>query len=59
MAIKVELLIREQTRSTNYKRYKRVDNKTPSDSIKAPLVVPDIVETTNVGIGKGKSVAVE
>ena len=57
--MKVELLILEQTRSTYYKRHGGVDNKAPSDKEKTPLVVFDIVETPNVGVGKGKSVVVE
>ena len=57
--MKVELLILEQTCSTNYRRYGGVDNKAPSDNEKTPLVVSEIVETINVGIGKGKSVALE
>ena len=37
-----------------------VDNKPPSGIGKTPLVMPpNIVETTNVGVGKGKSVVVE
>ena len=59
LAMKVELLILEQTCSTNYRSYGGVDNKAPSDKGKTPLVVSEIVETINVGIGKGKSVAVE
>ena len=57
--MKAELLILEQTRSTNYRRYGGVDNKTPSDNGKTPLVLSNTVETTNVGVGKRKSVAVE
>ena len=41
--MKVELLIQEQTRSTNYRRYGGVENKAPSDIGKTPLVVPYIL----------------
>ena len=58
-AMKAELLILEQTRSTNYRRHEEVDNKAPSDKGKTPLDVFEIVETANISIGKGKSVAVE
>ena len=59
LAIKAELLIQEQTRSTNYRRYGGVDTKALSDIKKTPLVVPNIVETANVGVGKRKSVVAE
>ena len=59
LAMKAELLILEQTRGTNYKRYGEVDNKTPSDKGKTPLAVFGFVEIVNVGEGKRKSVAVE
>ena len=59
LAMKAELLIVEQTHSTNYKRYGGVDNKAPSDEGKTHLAVSDTMETTNVGVGKGKSVALE
>ena len=54
LAMKVELLILEQTRSTNYRRYGGVDNKAQSDKGKTPVAMSDTVETTNVGVGKGK-----
>ena len=57
--MKVELLILEQTRSTNYRRYGGIENKVPSDKGKTPLVMSETMETVNVGVGKGKSVAVE
>ena len=57
--MKVELLILEQTRSTNYRRYGGVHNKAPSDKGKTPLAVSDTVEIANVGAGKGRSVTVE
>ena len=50
--MKDELLIMEQTCSTNYTRYGGVDNKAPSDKGKTPLVVSKTVETVNVGVGK-------
>ena len=50
LTMKAELLILEQTHRTNYKRYGGVDNKTPSDKGKTPLVLSESVE---------KSVAVE
>ena len=59
LALKAELLIQEKTCSTNYRRYGGVDNKAPIDKGKTPLVMFDIMETANVGVGKGKSVAVE
>ena len=59
LAMKAELLILEQTRSTNYRRYGGVDNKAPSDKGEIPLTVSDTVETANVGVGKGRSVAME
>ena len=59
LAMKAELLILKQTRSTNYRRYGGVDNKAPSDKGKTPLAVSETMETINVGVGKGKSVAVE
>ena len=59
LAMKAELLILEQTHGTNYKRYGGVDNKAPSDKGKTPLAMWEIVQTINVGVGKGKSVAVE
>ena len=59
LAMKAELLILEQTRSTNYRRYGGVDNKAPSDKGEVPLAVFDTVETSNVSVGKGRSVAVE
>ena len=59
LAMKAELLILEQTRSTNYRRYGGVDNKAPSDKGKTALVVSEIMETANVGVGKGKIVAME
>ena len=59
LTMKPELLILEQTHSTNYRRYGGVDNKAPSDKGKTPLALFDIVETANVGVGKGKSVVVE
>ena len=46
-------------RGNNYRRYGGVDNKAPSDKGKTPLAVFETVETVNVGVGKGKSVAVE
>ena len=46
-------------RSINYRRYGGVDNKALSDKGKTPLAVSDIMETINVGVGKGKSVVVE
>ena len=58
LTMKPELLILEQTHSTNYRRYGGVDNKAPSDKGKTPLALFDIVETANVGVGKGKSVVV-
>ena len=54
LAMKVELLIQEQTHSINYRIYEGVDNKAPSDKGKTHLVVSDIVEIANVGVGKGK-----
>ena len=57
--MKAELLILEQTHSTNYRRYEGVDNKAPSDKGKTPLAVFKTMETVNVGVGKGKSVAME
>ena len=36
-----------------------MDNKAPSDMRKTPLSMFDIVETSNIGVGKGKSVVVE
>ena len=59
LAMKAELLILEQTRSTIYRRYGRVDNKDPSDKGKTPLAVSDTVETIDDSVGKGKSVAME
>ena len=59
LVMKAELLILEQTCSTNYRRNGEVDNKASSDTGKTPLAVSDTVETTNVGVGKGISVAVE
>ena len=59
LAMKAELLILEKTRGTNYRRYGGVDNKALSDKGKTPLAVSEIVETVVVGVGKGKSVAVE
>ena len=59
LAMKAELLILKQTRSTSYRRYGGVDNKAPSDKGKTPLAVSETMETINVGVGKGKSVAVE
>ena len=59
LAMKAKLLILEQTRSTNYRRYGGVDNKAPSDKGKTPLVVSDTMETANVSVGKRKSVVVE
>ena len=59
LSMKAELLIMEQTRRTNYRRYGRVDNKALSDKEKTPLVVFKTVKTINVRVGKGKSVAVE
>ena len=49
----------EQTCSTNYRRYGGVDNKALSEKGKTLIVVSDIVETANVGVEKGKSVAME
>ena len=57
--MKVVLLILEQSRSTNYRRYGGIDNKAPSEKGKTPLIVSENMETVNVGVGKGKSVAVE
>ena len=57
--MKVELLIQEQTRSANYRRHGGVYNKAPSDMGKTPLSMFDIVETSNIGVGKRKSVVVE
>ena len=57
--VKIELLIMEQTHSTNYRRYGGVDNKALSDKGKTPLAMSEIVETVNVGVQKKKSVAVE
>ena len=59
LAKKAELLILEQTRSTNYRRYGGVDNKASSDKGKTPLAIFKTVETDNVGIEKDRSVAVE
>ena len=59
LAMKAELLIQEQTRSTNYRRYGGVDNKAPSDKGKAPLAVSNTLENANVGVGRGKGAAVE
>ena len=59
LAMKAKLLIMEQTRGTNYRRYGGVDNKAPSDKGKTPLAVFETVETDNVGVEKGKSVVVE
>ena len=59
LAMKAELLILEQIRGTNYRRYGGVDNKAPSDKGKTPLAMFETVETVNVGVGKGKSVVVE
>ena len=56
LTMKPELLILEQTHSINYRRYGGVDNKALSDKGKTPLALSDIVETANVGVGKGKSV---
>ena len=58
-AIKAKLLIHEKIRSTNYRRHREVDNKTPSDMGKTPLAMPDIVETANVSVRKGKIVTME
>ena len=58
LAMKAELLILEQTLSSNHKIYGGVDNKAPSDK-GTPLVVSKTVETVNVGVEKGKSVAVD
>ena len=57
--VKIELLIMEQSHSTNYRRYGGVDNKALSDKGKTPLAMFEIVETINVGVQKEKSVAVE
>ena len=59
LAMKAELLILEQTHSTNYRRYGGVDNKAPNDKGKTTLAVFETVETVNVGVRKGKSVAME
>ena len=59
LAIKAKLLIHEQIRSTNYRRHREVDNKTPSDMGKTPLAMSNIVETANVGVRKGKIVTME
>ena len=59
MAIKVELLILEQTHSTNFRRYGGVDNKALSDKGKTSIAVSDTVEIANVGVGRRKSVVVE
>ena len=59
LAMKAELLIMEQTHSTNYRRYGGVDNKALIDKGKTTLAMSEIVETVNVGVQKGKSVAVE
>ena len=59
LAMKVKLLILEQTHGTNYRRYGGVDNKAPSEKGKTPLAMSKTVETVNVGVGKGKNVAVE
>ena len=59
LSMKFELLIQEQTRNTNYRRYGGVDNKAPSDKGKAPLAIPNTVETANVGVGRGKGAVVE
>ena len=59
LAMKAELLTMEQTRSTNYRGYGGVDNKAPSDKGITPLNVYETVKTVNVGVEKGKSVAME
>ena len=59
LAMKAELLTMEQTRSTNYRSYGGVDNKAPSDKGITPLDVYETVKTVNVGVEKGKSVAME
>ena len=59
LAMKAELLIFKQTRSTNYRIYGGVDNKAPSDEGKTPITVFETVETDNVGVGKDRSVVVE
>ena len=59
LAMKAKLLILEKTRSINYRRYGGVDNKALSDKGKTPLAVFETVETVNVGVGKGKSIAME
>ena len=57
--MEAELLILKQTRSTNYRRYGGVDNKAPIDKGRTPLTESETVENVNVGVGKGKSVAME
>ena len=59
LAIKAKLLIMEQTHCTSCIRYGGVNNKALSDKGKTLLAVSDTVETANVGVRKGKSVAVE
>ena len=59
LAMKAEVLILEQTRCINYRRYGGVDNKAPSDKGKTSLAVFETVEIVNAGVGKRKSVEVE
>ena len=59
LAMKAELLIMEKTHSTNYRRYGGVDNKALIDKRKTTLAMSEIMETVNVGVQKGKSVAME
>lgn len=58
LVMKAELLIQEQIHSTNYKRY-GIDHNTPSNKGKTPLVMFNVVETTDVGVGKGRSTTME
>ncbi|EEF50174.1 conserved hypothetical protein [Ricinus communis] len=59
LAMKAKLLIQEQTRNTNYIRYRGVDNKALSDKGKEPLVIYNTMETANAGVGKRKGRVVE
>ncbi|EEF31004.1 conserved hypothetical protein [Ricinus communis] len=59
LSMKVELLIQEQTHSTNYRRYGGIDNRTLSDKREAPFIVSNTMENTNVGVEKGKGEAIK
>ena len=54
LAMRVELLIQEQTQTANYRRYGRGDNKAAFDKGKMPQT--SNVDSTTIGIEKDKGV---